>query len=1027
MREQMQDMLKRMEERDAATPENRNRDIELLNQIAKDAAETLTPYGDFLTAQQAFKDFKQGDYVSGTLGAAATAVGLVPGIGDVAAKGFKKTRKAYKLFVKGEDGELYPLFVNANTPVKQGEFLEADFPDIAFKGKRKEGSKEIYYVPTKGAKRSKGEKSKNTGDPIIIPDEETRKKLIEKGFITERTKRTKEAPFGKVTAVAARPGWHASQSPVATHLGPQDLKIDKNEAEKLIAAGIAPEAIKRRGDQFYVKRRAEDQVFAEVEMADDVDYQSMLAKEGRSDINDYVPKGGSYKYSDGQADSDQWVVGGDMKVNRVLSREETKNLQKEMGVVDLPYRDEVEAILERKFLKGGVVMDDYLIGKMMNEESPQKFAEGGLNHEGGTTDPVSGNDVPIGSMQKEVRDDIPAQLSEGEYVIPADVVRFFGVKFFEELRMKAKDGMKLLQAKGQMGNGDEQYVDDDVPFDMEDLDLDFNEGGVVPSPYQYTKKDVGEASKYMAGIKTADQSALDMYDINKDGKIDVSDTVGISKRMQEQEDARKKASVDALKISAGITKDPSQEQITKLDTNYDGKIDIQDVTGNLKGKSDEISNDPVDPVDDQTKQIFKPLPIADTPAQKQKPESTYSFDELMGSYMPKPFSRQTGTTTPKEDETPVDDRTEETDIGGQGSEGGASDTTEGMTPQEIAEANYESHLQTMQAVPQFASFIGSKLPGLAGKAAAVLGVVSDAHTLAQQSQLAGLNVSFTDALQTSLGNLMESFGLSTNPDGLTSMAQEIEAAYGMQDISGPVTTPTMGYYNPALNPFAPIPEGEPNAGMPQGGYSSVTGHYADPVTGAMSATGTQAAFEALIEEDPAYALAVIDARNKNPFTPKFAQVSPALQKKAKEAYARQEAAKDAAQSTSTSTGINVEPEQVEGVMKDNPGMTAQQAAQAVVDAISAEAAMTGNDPNAPSPSTDAIGGYGDEGLDTPDPSTDAIGGYGDEGLDSPDSDPEAESDPDPDDENKGGFITKRKPSGELKPKFKKRKGLASRK
>lgn len=108
-REQMQDMLKRMEERDAATPENRNRDIELLNQIAKDAAETLTPYGDFLTAQQAFKDFKQGDYVSGTLGAAATAVGLVPGIGDVAAKGFKKTRKAYKLFVKGEDGELYPL------------------------------------------------------------------------------------------------------------------------------------------------------------------------------------------------------------------------------------------------------------------------------------------------------------------------------------------------------------------------------------------------------------------------------------------------------------------------------------------------------------------------------------------------------------------------------------------------------------------------------------------------------------------------------------------------------------------------------------------------------------------------------------------------------------------------------------------------------------------------------------------------------------------------------------------------------
>ena len=61
----------------------------------------------------------------------------------------------------------------------------------------------------------------------MIPDEETRQKLIDAGFITNRTKRTKEAPFGKVTAVAARPGWHSSQSPVATHLGPQDLKVSK--------------------------------------------------------------------------------------------------------------------------------------------------------------------------------------------------------------------------------------------------------------------------------------------------------------------------------------------------------------------------------------------------------------------------------------------------------------------------------------------------------------------------------------------------------------------------------------------------------------------------------------------------------------------------------------------------------------------------------------------------------------------------------------------------------------------------------
>ena len=456
--------------------------------IGETAVESIPGVSQAIGVKRTSDALEEDDYVGAGIEGTALAASLVPGVGPAVAKGlrkFNKTRKAYKLFIKGEDGELYPLFVDANKPVKQGEFLEANFPDVAFKGKRKEGSKESFYVPTKGAKRSKGEKAKGTGDSIIIPDEATRQKLIDEGFITEKTRRTKEAPFGRVTAVAARPGWHASQAPVATHLGPQDLKITKKEAEKLVAAGVTPEAIKRRGNQFYVKRRAEDQVFAEVDMADDVDYQSMLAKEGRSDINDRVPKGGSYKYSDGQADSDQWVVGGDMKVNRVLSREETRAIQKEMGVVDLPYRDEVETILGKKFAKGGVVMDDYLVAKMMDDnDSRQKFVEGGmpkqmemfedggLKDEGGTVDPVSGNDVPPGSTQEEVRDDIPAQLSEGEFVFPADVVRYIGLGNLMRIRQEAKMGLKMMEEMGQMGNSEEATMPDDLPFDINDLDME---------------------------------------------------------------------------------------------------------------------------------------------------------------------------------------------------------------------------------------------------------------------------------------------------------------------------------------------------------------------------------------------------------------------------------------------------------------------------------------------------------------------------------------------------------------------------
>lgn len=113
------------------------------------------------------------------------------------------------------------------------------------------------------------------------------------------------------------------------------------------------------------------------------------------------------------------------------------------------------------------------------------FDDGGLADEGGTVDPVSGNEVPAGSTQEEVRDDIPAQLSEGEFVLPADVVRYYGLEKIMQMRDEAKAGLARMEAMGQMGNADEAILDDDVPFSVDDLDmeddgvLEYNQGGVV--------------------------------------------------------------------------------------------------------------------------------------------------------------------------------------------------------------------------------------------------------------------------------------------------------------------------------------------------------------------------------------------------------------------------------------------------------------------------------------------------------------------------------------------------------------------
>lgn len=100
-----------------------------------------------------------------------------------------------------------------------------------------------------------------------------------------------------------------------------------------------------------------------------------------------------------------------------------------------------------------------------------KMADGGLMQEGGAVDEVSGNEVPVGSLKEEVRDDIPAKLSEGEFVFPADVVRFIGLERLMQLRQAAKEGLAKMEAMGQMGNSDEATMEDTGEFETEIDDI----------------------------------------------------------------------------------------------------------------------------------------------------------------------------------------------------------------------------------------------------------------------------------------------------------------------------------------------------------------------------------------------------------------------------------------------------------------------------------------------------------------------------------------------------------------------------
>jgi len=134
------------------------------------------------------------------------------------------------------------------------------------------------------------------------------------------------------------------------------------------------------------------------------------------------------------------------------------------------------------------------------EKQMELFQDGGLKDEGNTKDPVSGNDVPPGATQEEVRDDIPAQLSEGEFVFPADVVRYIGLEKLMMMRQEAKAGLKMMERMGQMGNADEATIPDDMPFSIIDIEIAEGDDDEVEERAQ---GGVIEAANGFAGTTTA--------------------------------------------------------------------------------------------------------------------------------------------------------------------------------------------------------------------------------------------------------------------------------------------------------------------------------------------------------------------------------------------------------------------------------------------------------------------------------------------------------------------------------------------
>ena len=179
-------------------------------------------------------------------------------------------------------------------------------------------------------------------------------------------------------------------------------------------------------------------------------------------------------------------------MHKLSSRDDFNAGTTNIGFVSNAYSNTLDSIAEDYL--SGIANEDLGYAKggdtMPMEQQMEMFAVGGLDDDGLSRDPVSGNEIPPGSMANEVRDDVDAKLSDGEYVVPANVVRFFGVKFFEDLRTQAMQGLGAMEANGRIGG---EPVPSDMPMqdqmaeiqpDVSDEEMQMlqglmNEGGYV--------------------------------------------------------------------------------------------------------------------------------------------------------------------------------------------------------------------------------------------------------------------------------------------------------------------------------------------------------------------------------------------------------------------------------------------------------------------------------------------------------------------------------------------------------------------
>ena len=424
----IQDPAVKQAKRRAKEPTTDKTDLEKLKDVAKFGAEFIPGVGEAMAVKRVSDAMDEKDYVGAGIETAAGVLGLIPVVGDMAGKGLRTLKKAD------------PLEIGINPAAEDGALLSNYTSDTA---------------------RNLTEKAKNA------------KVSLNKELINQ--------PVDAGRQVAVRLNINSSIPDAPKGLDKLQTLHDKTP--KGAALSYVPFATVENVD-FYVNQTGRRNIASKIKGLDvkeatgkfpamSVNGQYNPTRNVLDEMDDDVVEIGfnpADKHLFVDMATGQAVKGADVATvigNRVYAKGVTY-MKKAEAPKPKSASDGTELPSEVRYRmkQGGVIP---------MKEQMSMFEDGGLMDEGNTIDPVSGNDVPPGSTQEEVRDDIPAQLSEGEFVFPADVVRYIGLEKLMQMRQQAKMGLQTMEDMGQMGNSEEAIMPDNLPFELTDLDMDDEE------------------------------------------------------------------------------------------------------------------------------------------------------------------------------------------------------------------------------------------------------------------------------------------------------------------------------------------------------------------------------------------------------------------------------------------------------------------------------------------------------------------------------------------------------------------------